>query len=238
VDVYFPPDGNTTLAVLEHCLASTRQINIIVAGKTLEPRWLTPQLAKKAVEAGIMTWDFASDDNPDIVLAAAGDYLTKESLAAISIVKKEWPDIRLRFLNILSLTSCGLGRGGMCLTPEGFNSYFTPDKPVICNFHGYPETLKAIIFDYINSSPQRFSVHGYIEAGSTTTAFDMHVRNQTSRYHLACEVFEKMAAAGKIPYEEAKHLIAAYQGKIGQNTDYIKQNGVDLPEVEQWRWTN
>lgn len=236
VDVYFPPDGNTTLACLEHCLSTTRQINIIVAGKTLEPRWLTPELAKKELQSGLAIWDFASDDNPDIVLAAAGDYLTKETLAAISIVKGEWPDIRLRFVNIMSLTSCGLGQGGTCLTHQGFNMLFTPDKPVICNFHGYPETIKAIVFDYIGSSPQRFNVHGYIESGSTTTPFDMHVRNHTSRYHLAIEVFEKMSTTGRLPYEEAQHIVKKYQQKIKANTDYIKKNGVDMPEIDSWQW--
>ena len=237
VDVYFPPDGNTTLAVLKHCLSTTRQINVIVAGKTQEPRWLTPEQAQKELEAGLMVWDFASDDNPDVVLTAAGDYLTKEALAAIDIVKKDYPAARLRFVNILSLTSCGLGQSGTCLTRQGFDTLFTPDKPVICNFHGYPETLKAIIFDYISTSPQRFSIHGYIENGSTTTPFDMHVRNHTSRYHLAIEVYERLAASGKIPYEEAKHKIAACQQKITQNTEYIKTHGVDLPEIEGWTWT-
>jgi len=237
VDVYFPPDGNSTLAVLAHCLSTTRQINVIVAGKTLEPRWLTPELAKKELETGLMVWDFASDDNPDIVLAAAGDYLTKEALATIQIVKSELPAIKLRFVNIMSLTSCGLGQGGTCLTHEGFNLYFTPDKPVICNFHGYPETLKAIIFDYISSSPQRFSIHGYVESGSTTTPFDMHVRNKTSRWDLAISVFEKMSARGKAPYEEVQHVIRKYQQKLADNTAYIKIHGVDMPEIEEWQWT-
>ncbi len=238
MDVYFPPDGNSTLAVLEHCLSSTRQINIIVAGKTLEPRWLTPGQAKKQLESGLAVWDFASDDNPDVVLTAAGDYLTKEALAAISLAKSEWSQVRLRFVNIMSLTSCGLGRGGTCLTHEGFNMIFTPDKPVICNFHGYPETMKAIVFDYISTSPQRFSVHGYIESGSTTTPFDMHVRNRTSRYHLVIEIFEKIASSGRIKYQESRHIIEKYQQKIDENTEYIKINGVDMPEIDAWKWTD
>ncbi len=218
-------------------MATTRQINIIVAGKTLEPRWLTTDLAKKELQSGLMAWDFASDDEPDIVFAAVGDYLTKEALAALDIVKAEWPDIKIRFVNVMSLTSCGLGQGGMCLTHEGFNELFTPDKPVIINFHGYPETLKSIIFDYINSSPQRFSIHGYIESGSTTTPFDMHVRNHTSRYHLVIETFEKMARASKLPYEEAKHIMTKYEQKIADNIEYIKINGVDMPEIEEWQWS-
>lgn len=236
VNVYFPPDGNSTLAVLGHCLATTGQINVIVAGKTLEPRWLTPAQAQKELQAGLMVWDFASDENPDIVLAAAGDYLTKEALAAIDIVKSGFSSARIRFVNIMSLTSCGLGQGGTCLTRQGFDMLFTPDKPVICNFHGYPETLKSIIFDYINTSPQRFSIHGYIENGSTTTPFDMHVRNHTSRYHLAIEVFERLAAMGKIPYQQAKDQISACQQKVAANTDYIKIHGIDMEDIEEWVW--
>lgn len=235
VSAYFPPDGNTTLAVLEYVLGTTQQINVIVAGKTQEPRWLTPELAQKQLHAGIMTWGFASDDDPDLILAGIGDYTTKEIMAAVDIVKSERADMRLRVVNISSLTSCGLGQGGKCVTPDEFNRQFTHDKPVICNFTGYPETLKAILFDYIDN-PKRFSVHGYIESGSTTTPFDMHVRNATSRYHLAIEAFEKLAFIGKLQHEEAGALIAKYQQKIYDNTAYIKEHGVDIPEIDAWQW--
>lgn len=235
VNAYFPPDGNTTLAVLEYVLGTTQQINVIVAGKTQEPRWLTPQLAQKQLHAGIMTWDFASDDDPDLVLAGIGDYTTKEIMAAVDIVKTEKPDMRLRVVNISSLTSCGFGQGGKCVTPSEFNRQFTTDKPVICNFTGYPETLKAILFDYIDN-PKRFSVHGYIESGSTTTPFDMHVRNQTSRYHLTIEIFEKLAFMGRLSSDEAGELISRYRQKIDENTAYIKVHGVDIPEIDAWEW--
>jgi xylulose-5-phosphate/fructose-6-phosphate phosphoketolase len=236
VNAYFPADGNTTLAVLGYALGTVQQINVIVAGKTQEPRWLTPELAQKQLHAGIMTWDFASDDDPDLVLAGIGDYTTKEIMAAVDIVKTERADMRLRVVNISSLTSCGLGQGGKCVAPDEFNRQFTPDKPVICNFTGYPETLKAILFDYIDN-PKRFSVHGYIESGSTTTPFDMHVRNTTSRYHLAVEAFEKLAFLGKLPHEEAGMLIGKYRQKIEDNTAYIKEHGVDIPEIDAWVWT-
>jgi xylulose-5-phosphate/fructose-6-phosphate phosphoketolase len=212
-----------------------QQINVIVAGKTQEPRWLTPELAQKQLHAGIMTWDFASDDDPDLVLAGIGDYTTKEIMAAVDIVKTERADMRLRVVNISSLTSCGLGQGGKCVTPEEFDRQFTADKPVICNFTGYPETLKAILFDYIDN-PKRFSVHGYIESGSTTTPFDMHVRNTTSRYHLAIEAFEKLAFLGKLQHEEAGMLIGKYRQKIEDNTAYIKEHGTDIPEIDAWAW--
>lgn len=235
VDVFFPPDGNTTLAVLKHIMGTTRQINIIVAGKTQEPRWLTPELAQKQLDAGLMTWDFASDPDPDIVLAGAGDYPMKEVMAAVDLVKQEWNDIRVRAVNISSLTSCGLGRGGLCVPQTGFEEHFTKDKPVICNFHGYPETLKAILFNYTHH-PERFDIRGYIENGSTTTPFDMHVRNRTSRYHLVMAVFERLGKNGRIPFAEAQHIIAKYQRKIEENTEYIKMHGIDIPEIDAWTW--
>lgn len=234
-DVYFPADGNTTLAVLDHMLRSTRKINVMVAGKTQEPRWLTPELAQRQLESGLMTWDFASDEDPDIILSAAGDYPMKEVMAAIDLIKQENSDIRIRCVNISSLTSCGLGRSGLCLNQEAFERQFTTDKPVICNFHGYPETLKSILFNYTHH-PERFDIRGYIESGSTTTPFDMHVRNRTSRYHLVMAAFEKLAHYDRITREEARTVIGKYQQMIDENTAYIKQNGIDRPEIDAWVW--
>jgi xylulose-5-phosphate/fructose-6-phosphate phosphoketolase len=235
VDVYFPADGNTTLAALEEIMSSTQRINVLVAGKTQEPRWLTPELAKRQLEAGLLTWDFASDPDPDIVMAAAGDYPMKEVMAAIDLIKQEWHDLRVRCVNISSLTSCGLGRGGMCVTQAGFEEQFTKDQPVIVNFHGYPETLKAILFNYTHH-PERFDIRGYVESGSTTTPFDMHVRNSTSRYHLVMAAFQKLAERGRVPRENAEGIIAKFQQKIDENTAYIKEQGIDLPEIDAWVW--
>lgn len=235
VDVYFPADVNSTLVTMEKMLSSKRQINVVVAGKTIEPQWLTPELARKQVNTGIMTWDFASDENPDVVLAGIGDYPTKEVLAAIDLAKNEWPDIRLRFVNVSSLTSRGFGQGQSFINENEFNEIFTYDKPVICNFHGYPETLKAILFNYVNDA-SRFDIRGYIECGSTTTPFDMHVRNETSRYHLVIAIFENMAEQGLMPSEEARRIITDYQQKIIANTEYIKKFGNDIAEIDAWQW--
>lgn len=239
VDVFFPADGNTTLVTLEHMLKSTRRINVVVAGKTLEPRWLTPDLARKQLDQSAMIWDFASDSNPDVILAGIGDYPTKEVLAAIDLAKSEWPDARLRCVNINSMTgsgsSHGIGRCGDYVTEQEFSNIFTNDKPVICNFHGYPETLKSVLFNY-SVDAARFDVRGYIERGSTTTPFDMHVRNKTSRYHLVIAIFEKLAAAHKIPRETARDIVMKYQDLLIKNTEYIKQNGVDMPEIDEWQW--
>jgi xylulose-5-phosphate/fructose-6-phosphate phosphoketolase len=235
VNVYFPPDGNTTLAVLEKCLSTNNQINVLVAGKTLEPRWQTPEQARQSLETGVATWNFASDDDPQVIFAAAGDYLVKEALAALDIVKTELPEARLRFVNLVTLTSCGIGSAGTCLPVDKFEEYFGTDQPVICNFHGYPETLKSILFDYAYQ-PTRFTVHGYVEAGSTTTPFDMHVRNHTDRYHLAMDAFDRLGAGGHISPEQAAGLVEKYQAKLDENTSYIKEHGVDMPEIESWIW--
>ncbi|MEI7689362.1 MAG: phosphoketolase family protein [Candidatus Saccharibacteria bacterium] len=236
VDVYFPADVNSTLVVMERMLTATKQINVVVAGKTPEPQWLTPELARQQLQTGLMIWDFASDENPDVVLAGIGDYPTKETLAAIDLAKSEMPEIKLRFVNVSSLTSRGFGQGKNYIGETEFNRQFTTDKPVIFNFHGYPETLKSILFNYATDA-NRFDIRGYIECGSTTTPFDMHVRNKTSRYHLVMAIFEKLTANGQIPYETAKSIIDKYQQKIDQNTEYIKQNGVDMPEIDNWQWT-
>jgi xylulose-5-phosphate/fructose-6-phosphate phosphoketolase len=225
IKAYFPPDGNTTLAVLEKSLNATNGINVIVAGKTLEPRWLTPELAKKAVNEGLLVWDFASDVNPDIVLAGIGDYVTKEAIAALDLIKTDLPDIRVRFVNVVDLTA---------LQTCHFENYFTADKPVIINYHGYPQTLKKLLFD--RSDTERLSIHGYIENGSTTTPFDMHVRNRTSKYHLAMEAYTKLAASGLITSQLCKSLHTFYNRKLKEHRLYIREHGVDPKEIEEWKW--
>ena len=235
VNVYFPPDGNSTLAVLEKCLRSKNEINLIVADKRVEPRWLTIELAKKELQKGLMIWDFASDESPDIVICSTGDHLTTEALAAVGIIKKEAPEIKIRFVNLMSLSPTGIGSSGIIVSHDEFKKIFTSDKPVIFNFHGYPQTLKQILFDY-GEKLNRFSIHGYIENGSTTTPFDMHIRNNTSRYDIAIEIFDKMGAVGIINKNKLSGLIQLYKDKIKKHTEYIKKHGVDTEEVENWKW--
>jgi xylulose-5-phosphate/fructose-6-phosphate phosphoketolase len=234
-NVYFPADGNCTLVALEKMLTSVRQINAIVAGKTVEPRWLTADKARQQVEAGLMIWDFASDEHPDITMAAAGDYPTKETMAAIDIIKSETPYVKVRCVNVSSLTTSGFGTLSNTADQKMFDHIFTEDKPVVFNFHGYPQTVKSVLFNYAIDST-RFDIRGYKEIGSTTTPFDMHVRNETSRYHLAIAAFEQLGHDGVIQFEEAQHLAAKYRAKIDQNTTYIKENGIDIPEIDAWVW--
>ncbi len=233
--VYFPADGNSALAAMDTMMRSVRQINAIVGCKTVEPRWLTPELARQQINAGAMVWDFASDENPDIVMAACGDYPTKETMAAIDIVKTERPEVRIRTVNVSSLTSIGFGTLSHPVSQDEFDDIFTDDKPVVFNFHGYPQTIKSMLFNY-SHNPTQFDVRGYIEIGSTTTPFDMHVRNETSRFHLAMAAFDKLGRTGVIPFEEAQHLIAKYKARIDANTEFIKENGIDMPELDAWVW--
>ena len=234
IKVYFPPDGNSTLTVLEKALSSKNKINIIIAGKTLEPRWLTVPLARKELEQGLMVWDFASDENPDIVISGIGDYMTKECIAAIDILKTEASEIKTRFVNIMELSAFGIGNSKHKLLEDDFASYFTLDKPVIFNFHGYPGTLESMLFHQKN--PDRFSVHGYIENGSTTTPFDMHVRNKTSRYHLAMEAIKFLGDRGILPKDKAAGISEKYNQKLAAHHDYIKEHGLDPDEIETWQW--
>lgn len=235
VRVYLPPDGNSTLAVLKQCLASSNGINVIVAGKTVEPRWLTPDLAEQELQSGLMTWEFASDDSPDLVFVGIGDYMTKECLAAVQLLKSDIPHVRLRFVNVMELSRLS-ATGDDSLTTADLDRYLTPDKPIIANFHGYPETLEQLLFG-AKISPRRVSVHGYLEQGSTTTPFDMQVRNQTSRYHLAIEAAQTLSRTGVLTSAEVAPAIDSYQAVLDRHHQYIRRCGVDLPEMEDWQWT-
>ncbi len=235
INVYFPPDGNTTLAVLEKVMSSTNGINVICAGKTVEPRWVTTDDAKSYLDDGLAIWKFASDEKPDIVFCGIGDYLVKEALAAIDILKTELPNIKVRFVNVTTLSWSGFGSGGNVLKREDFQRYFTKDKPVIFNYHGYPQTIKQILFDY-SENPARFSIQGYEENGSTTTPFDMHARNKTSRYDLVVIAGQKLLESDAIDKATSKKIVEKYESKLAENKEYIKKSGVDLPEIDEWTW--
>lgn len=234
VKAYFPPDSNSMLAVIQKCITAKNGINIITAGKTVEPLWLTAQLAENELAQGLMIWDFASDAHPDIVFASVGDYLTKEALAAVDILKRDVPSIQIRYVNILTLTSEGIG--DTKLSADELNRFFTPDKPVLFNYHGYPATLKMLLFD--QPHPQRFYIHGYSEEGSTTTPFDMMIRNKTSRYHLAQEALTVLQNNGVIDHLTAQKYIDLYQKKLKELSEYIKNYGIDPKEINEWHWKN
>ncbi len=237
VHVYFPVDRNSTLVALKKCLESKEQINALVSGKADMPEWLTLEQAEEALDKGAMIWDFASEENPDIIFSSAGDYLTKECLAAISLLKEDAPEIKTRFVNIVELSSSGREE----TKPKGFMSdfkkYFTEDKPVILNFHGYPETIKQILFDE-ESAVGRFYIHGYLEHGSTTTPFDMQVRNRTSRFHLIIEAVDLMSERGVISKDKANEIKNKYEKLLAEHRDYIETNGDDPEYITSWQWKN
>lgn len=235
VNVYFPADGNTSLAIMEKMLSSKKEINILVAGKTLEPRWRSVDEAKKDLKRGVAIWDFASDENPDIIFVGIGDYVTKEALVATKLLKIEIPNIKIRFVNIISLGSTGIGSNDQMLNASDFDEFFTKDKPVIFNFHGYPQTLKQILFDYYDSN-QRFKVNGYIENGSTTTPFDMQVRNKTDRYHLLIDAINLLFKENVIEKSRADDIVKKYEEKLQKHKKFIIENGVDPEEIENWKW--
>ena len=234
-NVYFPADANTALVVMRQMLASQKQINVMVAGKRPLPCWRTVKQAEEDLREGINIWDFASDDDPHMVFSGVGDYLTGETLAAVSVIKEEIPKMRLRFVNITSLSALGMGHTGCQVLRHDIDYYFTEDKPVLINFHGYPQTIKQIMFDYGVSS-NRFSVHGYIESGSTTTPFDMMVRNKVDRYSLAIEAFVAAEAQGLITVSEKNELVKKYEEKLSSHRAFIVEHGTDPEEITNWKW--
>jgi len=234
INVYFPVDANEAVLIAEKCLISKNEINVIVVEKTIEPVWLSMSKAKREVEEGISIWDFASEDNPDVVFAACGQYLVKEALAAIDLIKKETPEVKTRFVNVLELSPNTVGHD-KSISEADFEKYFTKDKPVIFNFHGYPDTLEPILFTYQNAL-DRLSIHGYMESGSTTTPLDIMIRNKTDRYSLFVEALAKMAKNGVVDQEKANELALVYQNKIKDHKDYIMRVGDDPEEILKWTW--
>ncbi|HMP67368.1 MAG TPA: phosphoketolase family protein [Candidatus Paceibacterota bacterium] len=235
INVYFPPDGASTLVVMEKVLQSTNGINVIVAGKTVEPRWISVDEAKNQLSEGLGIWKFASQDNPDIVVVGVGDYLTKEALAGIELIHQELPEIKVRFVNIISMSYSGFGEGGNVLSKKDFQRFMTVDKPVIINYHGYPQTIKQILFDYADN-PNRFEVNGYIENGSTTTPFDMMIRNKTSRYDVLTDACKLLSDNGTITTDQSEKVIQKYDKKMAEHREFIKKNGIDPDEIENWQW--
>ncbi len=234
INIYFPADANEAVLITEKCLKSKNEINVIVAEKTIESIWLSWVEAKKEVAEGLSIWDFASEANPDLVFGACGQYLVKEALAAIDLLKKETPEAKVRFVNVLELSPNTVGQQNK-IAEVDFEKYFTKDKPVIFNFHGYADTLEKTIFRFENAL-DRISIHGYMESGSTTTPLDLHIRNKTDRYNLFIEAVEKMAKAGVVTQDKATKLVSTYKQKIKDHKDYIIRVGDDPEEISKWQW--
>jgi xylulose-5-phosphate/fructose-6-phosphate phosphoketolase len=234
-NVYFPADANIALATFDRMMQSTREINVLVCSKRPIPVWRTTEEAATDVRDGLAIWDFASDENPDLVYVGVGDYPTQEVLAAMSIVRQEMPKLKMRFVNIVALSALGMGSSSCRILPQSFEEYFTENKPIIVNFHGYPQTMKQILFDY-GCESSRVSVRGYVEAGSTTTVFDMMVRNKVDRFHLAMEAFDLAVKAGVATKKQVVALKAKYEAQLVTHRAYVIEHGDDPADITNWSW--
>ena len=240
IRVYLPPDANTLLWVTDRCLRSRNLINIIVAGKQPQLQWLDMDAAIKHCEAGIGIWEWASNDRgagpdagpgPDVVMACAGDVPTLETLAAVSILREHWPALRVRVVNVVDLmTLQPREEHPHGLSDRDFDAIFTRDRPIIFAYHGYPWLIHRLTYRRTNHG--NLHVRGYKEEGTTTTPFDMAVRNDLDRFHLVEDVVDRVAGGAG----DAAYLKQWCRDRLSEHRAYIRDRGCDLPEIDDWRW--
>ena len=236
IRVYLPPDANTLLSVTDHCLRSRNYVNVIVAGKQPALQYLDMDAAIKHCTAGIGIWEWASNDRggePDVVMACAGDVPTVETLAAVSLLRRHFPGLKVRVINVVDLMSlqpASVHPHG--LSDKDFDGLFTRDKPVIFAFHGYPALIHRLT--YRRTNHDNIHVHGYKEEGTTTTPFDMVVRNELDRFHLVADVIQRVPGLGS----SAAYATQAIRDKLIEHQQHIEQYGDDVPEVRDWIWSD
>ncbi len=234
IRVYLPPDANTLLWVADACLRSKDFVNVIVAGKQPQLQFLDMESAIKHCEAGVGIWEWASNDrgsDPDVVMGCAGDVPTLETLAAVSMLREFFPELKVRVVNVVDL---------MTLQPESehphglpdrdFDTIFTRDKPVIFAYHGYPWLIHRLT--YRRSNHHNLHVRGYKEEGTTTTPFDMAVLNDMDRFDLVADVIDRVPKLGP----EAAYAKQTIRDKLIEHEQYIHAHGEDMPEIRNWRW--
>ena len=234
VRMYLPPDTNCLLSCFDHCIKSKNYVNVIVASKHPSMQWLTMDQAVVHCTQGIGIWDWASSDQgaePDLVMACCGDTPTLAALAATTILRDSLPDIKIRFVNVVDLmkmeSHINHPHG---LTDDEFDQIFTKNKPVVFAFHGYPKLIHELTQGRTNE--KRFYVHGYIEEGTITTAFDMRVQNHIDRFSLVKEALKHLPQLG----DKAGHLNQQMNNLLVKHKNYIAEYGQDLPEVLDWKW--
>ena len=234
VRMYLPPDANCLLSCFDHCIKSKNYVNVIVASKHPSMQWLTMDQAVVHCTQGIGIWDWASSDQgtePDIVMACCGDTPTLEALAATTILRDSLPEVKIRFVNVVDLmkmeSHLNHPHG---LTDEEFDLLFTKDKPVVFAFHGYPKLIHELTQGRTNE--KNFHVHGYLEEGTITTAFDMRVQNHIDRFSLVKEALKHLPQLG----DKAGHLNQQMNDLLVKHKNYIAEYGQDLPEVLDWKW--
>jgi len=234
VRVYLPPDANTLLSVTDHCLRSRNYVNVIVAGKQPAPQWLTMDEAIKHCTAGIGIWEWASNDkgsDPDVVMACCGDVPTLETLAAVELLRKHVPQLKVRVVNVVDLMKLqNPDAHPHGLSDHEFDALFTTDKPVVFAFHGYPWLVHRLT--YRRRGHQNFHVRGYQEEGTTTTPFDMVVLNHLDRFSLVNEVIDRVPHLAP----RAAYAKQAIRDKLLEHKQHIAKYGDDLPEIAGWKW--
>jgi xylulose-5-phosphate/fructose-6-phosphate phosphoketolase len=234
VRVYLPPDSNCLFSVMDHCLRSKHYVNVVVAGKHPSPQWLTMDEAIVHCTEGIGIWKWASNDEnsePDVVMACAGDVPTLEILAAVSILRKKLPDLKIRVVNVVDLMKLQpQSEHPHGLSDVDFDMLFTKSKPVIFAFHAYPWLIHRLT--YRRTNHHNIHVRGYKEEGTITTAFDMTVMNDLDRFHLVQDVIDRLPQLD----DKAAYLKQEMEDKLIEHKKYIYENGMDMPEVRNWKW--
>lgn len=234
VRLYLPPDANCLLSTMDHCLKSKNYVNAIVASKHPRPQWLTMDQAVKHCTQGIGIWDWASTDTgdePDVVLACCGDTPTLEALAAVDIMHREMPDVKVRFVNVVDLMKLEpKDRHPHGLSDVEYDAIFTKDKPIIFAFHGYPKLIHELTYARHNHN---IHVYGYHEEGTITTPFDMRVQNEIDRFDLVIAMVNHISSLGN----KGSFLIQKMRDKLVAHKTYIHDVGIDMPEVAEWKWT-
>ncbi len=235
IRVYLPPDANTLLSVADHCLRSVDYVNVIVAGKQVAPQYLSTEQADVHCTMGIGIWGWASTDEgaePDVVMACAGDVPTMEALAAVQLLRGFFPDLRVRFVNVVDLMRLqSEGEHPHGLSDREFDSLFTADRPVIFNYHGYPWLIHRLT--YRRTNHRNIHVRGYVEEGTTTTPFDMCVMNRIDRFHLAIDVIDRVPRLAVV----GSHAREALRARLIEHHRHTRAHGEDLPEVRDWTWS-
>jgi xylulose-5-phosphate/fructose-6-phosphate phosphoketolase len=233
VRVYLPPDANTLLSVADHCLRSRNYVNVIIAGKHPELQWLDMDAAVRHCTAGVSVWEWASNDQnvePDVVMACAGDVPTLETLAAVDILRRHVPDLKIRVVNVVDLMTLQPSTEHPHGLPDkDYDLIFTTDRQIIFAFHGYPWLIHRLTY---RRTHQELHVRGYKEEGTVTTPFDMCVRNEIDRFHLAIDVLERVERLRNV----TAHVWQMLRDKLVDHRQYIDTHGEDMPEVSEWTW--
>ena len=234
VRVYLPPDANRLLSVMDHCLRSRDYVNIVVAGKQPSLQYLDMEAAIKHCTAGIGIWEWASSDKgfePDVVMACAGDVPTLETLAAVDLLRQHFPDLKIRVVNVVDLMRLQpKEEHPHGLSDRDFDSLFTIDKPIVFAYHGYPWLIHRL--SYRRTNHHNLHVRGFKEEGTTTTPFDMVVRNDLDRFHLAIDVIDRVPRLAAIGAYAKQH----FRDRLIEHGQYILEHGDDLPDIRDWQW--